>query len=95
MHDQYYVYILTNYSNNAIYVGVTNDLKRRVHEHRDNFVKGFCAKYGINKLVFYEISDNIEAAIAREKQLKAGSRKKKLDLVNKFNPEWKELYDSI
>jgi putative endonuclease len=95
MESQYYVYILSNFSNRALYVGITNDLIRRISQHRDGAIAGHCVRYHINKLVYYEILDNIECAIAREKQIKAGSRIKKEELVNGFNPEWKDLYDTI
>lgn len=95
MESQYYVYILANFSNRALYVGVTNDLIRRVSQHRDGAIAGFCTRYKINKLVYYEILDSIECAISREKQIKAGSRIKKEELVNNFNPDWKDLYDTI
>lgn len=78
-----------------MYTGVTNDLVRRIYEHRHKLDDGFTAKYNINKLVYYEFFENITLAIQREKQIKAGSRKKKLDLINKFNPEWKDLYSQI
>jgi len=92
---QYYVYILANITNVALYIGVTNDLKRRVYEHKEKFVKGFAEKYGIDKLVYYEVSSDPESAILREKQLKDFSRRKKNKLVESFNPEWRDLYDGI
>jgi putative endonuclease len=91
----YYVYILTNYTNSVLYTGVTNDLIRRVYEHREKLVKGFTQKYNVNKLVYYEATEDVLSAIAREKQIKAGSRQKKLDLINGFNPQWNDLYSSI
>ena len=91
MERQYYVYILTNKNNNVLYIGVTNNLERRVYEHKNKLFKGFTQKYNLNKLVCFEVTDNIHYAIDREKQLKAGSRKKKLELINSFNPEWKDL----
>jgi putative endonuclease len=92
---QYYVYILTNDFNTVLYTGVTNDLKRRVSEHKERLTDGFTKKYKINKLVYYEVGGDINGAIFREKQIKDGSRKKKLDLINEFNPGWKDLYDDI
>ncbi|WP_426670564.1 GIY-YIG nuclease family protein [Mucilaginibacter sp. McL0603] len=85
----YYVYILTNKSNTVLYVGVTNDLQNRVSEHK--IYKGFTAKYECNKLVYYEEYQWIQDAIAREKQLKAGSRQKKIDLITVENPLWNDL----
>ena len=87
--------MLTNDFNALIYTGVTNDLKRRVYEHKEKLADGFTKKYRIGKLVYYEAGEDINGAIAREKQLKAGYRKKKLDLINSFNPEWKDLYNDI
>lgn len=92
---QYYIYVMTNFENGTLYTGVTNNLVRRVYEHRNKLVEGFTKKYDLNKLVYYEIADTIDVAILREKQIKGGSRKKKLDMVNKFNKEWNDLYDSI
>ncbi|MFH1031614.1 MAG: GIY-YIG nuclease family protein [Chloroflexota bacterium] len=92
---QYYVYILANRTNVALYIGVTNDLKRRVYEHKEKFVRGFSEKYGINKLVYYEIFNDPENAIIREKQLKGGSRAKKNQLVESLNSQWRDLYDEL
>jgi len=92
---QYYIYIMTNAQNGTLYTGVTNNLVRRVYEHRNKLVEGFTEKYDLNKLVYYEISDTVEVAIMREKQIKSGSRKKKLELINKFNKKWEDLYESI
>ena len=78
MNKQYYVYILTNKRNTVLYTGVTNDLQRRVYEHRDKLIEGLTKKYNVYKLVYYEESGSIEAAIQREKQIKGGSRQKKL-----------------
>ena len=89
---QGYVYIMTNKKNNVFYAGVTSDLHKRVYEHKHKMVDGFSKKYNVNKLVYYEIGDNIESAIAREKQIKAGSRKKKIKLIESLNPEYKDLY---
>ena len=92
MSKQYYVYILTNFTNTVIYVGVTNNLIRRVYEHKNKLVKGFTTKYNLSKLVYYEVCEDVMGAIGREKQLKGGSRQKKVDLINKFNNKWKDLY---
>jgi putative endonuclease len=92
---QGFVYIMTNKNNTTLYTGVTSDLIKRVYEHKEKLVKGFTTKYNINKLVYYEISDNIESAITREKQIKAASRQKKIDLISSINKEWKDLYDEI
>lgn len=91
----YYVYILTNNNNRVLYTGVTNDLKRRVYEHKERFVEGFTKKYNASKLVYYDVCEDIHSAISREKQIKAGSRKKKIELVNSMNVEWRDLYDEI
>ncbi len=92
---QHYVYILANGTNVALYIGVTNDLKRRVYEHKQKLAKGFSEKYGIDKLVYYEIFDDPENAIIREKRLKGGSRAKKNRLVESLNPQWRDLYDEL
>ncbi len=95
MSKQSFVYILTNRVSTVLYTGVTNDLKRRVFEHKKKIIKGFTSKYNVTKLIYYEIFNSIITAIEREKQIKAGSRADKLALINRFNPEWKELYDLI
>lgn len=92
---QYYIYIMTNFENGTLYTGVTNDLVRRVYEHKNKLVDGFTKKYGLDKLVYYEVIDSIEQAILREKQIKGGSRKKKLCLINNFNKNWNDLYEGI
>ncbi|OGE32301.1 hypothetical protein A3J19_03625 [Candidatus Daviesbacteria bacterium RIFCSPLOWO2_02_FULL_41_8] len=92
---QYYIYIATNPQNNVFYTGVTNNLIRRIWEHKQKLVPGFTNKYNINKLVFYEVFENINDAIAREKQIKGGSREKKLKLIESANPVFENLYDSI
>jgi putative endonuclease len=88
----YYVYILTNQYNKVLYTGVTNDLARRCFEHQKKILGGFTAKYNVDKLVFYEEFDMIIDAIAREKQIKGYSRKKKIALIERFNIDWKDLY---
>jgi len=90
-----YVYILFNKKNGALYTGVTSDLIKRVYEHKNKLVEGFSSKYGTDKLGYYEMQDSIVKAIEREKQIKGGSRKRKLALIESVNPEWKDLYDSI
>lgn len=90
-----FIYILTNKNNTVLYTGVTNDLKRRVHEHREKLVEGFTRKYNIDKLVYYEIFQDIKNAILREKQIKAGPRAKKIGLIESMNPEWLDLFDDI
>ena len=92
---QSYIYILTNVTNRVLYIGVTSDLVKRVYQHKQKLVKGFSAKYNLDKLVYYEIFEDINEAIAREKQLKGGSREKKLRLIEKQNPTLEDLYQSI
>ena len=92
MNKEAYIYILTNAGNSVLYVGVTSDLTQRIQQHKSGFFKNsFTSRYRINKLVYYELFQDIGDAIAREKQIKAGSRQKKIDLVNSRNPEWKDL----
>jgi putative endonuclease len=93
--NQYCVYIMTNKHNTVLYTGVTNNLRRRVVEHRTGQGGKFTTKYKITKLVYYECGADINAAIEREKQIKGGSRQSKLDLVNKINPGWKDLFDEL
>jgi len=91
---EYFVYIMANQRHTVLYVGMTSGLPGRVKEHKEKrFKKSFSAKYNIDKLVHYEIYNNVEEAILRERQLKAGSRQKKIDLINTNNPEWKDLSD--
>jgi putative endonuclease len=90
-----YVYLLANKHNNVLYTGVTNDLIRRVYEHKNKLVTGFTQKYNVDRLVYYEVCGGIVVAIEREKQIKSWSRKKKLDLINALNPEWNDLYQSL
>jgi len=92
---QYYVYIMTNIRNTVLYAGVTNDLIRRVYEHKQKLVDGFTKKYNIVKLVYYEVFEDIENAILREKHIKAGSRQKKVQLINSMNRGWRDLYDEL
>ena len=89
-----YIYILTNKNNTVLYIGVTSKLEDRIWQHRTgHFKNAFTSRYNATKLVYYEEFSDIEDAIAREKQLKAGSRKKKIELINRLNPEWKDLLD--
>ena len=92
---QYYVYITTNKNNRVLYTGVTNDLKRRIYEHKEKLVAGFTKRYNVDKLVYFEFCDEIENAIVREKQIKGGSRQKKVDLINSMNNEWRDLYEEL
>jgi|ERR1700689_4885868 putative endonuclease len=95
MQRQFYIYILTNHRNNVLYTGVTNDLARRVHEHRMKLASGFTSRYNVSKLVYFEATPDITAAIAREKQIKGGSRAKKISLIAGMNPDWDDLYEEI
>ena len=87
----YYVYILTNEYNNVMYIGVTNDLRRRVYEHKSGKIEGFTKQYKVHKLVYFESGHDVKAALAREKQLKGWKRERKNALVESVNPEWKEI----
>ena len=91
----FYVYIMTNFVNEVLYTGVTNDLKRRVTEHKERKGKSLTSRYNTTKLVYFEAFEDAYSAIAREKQIKGGSRQKKIDLINKMNPEWKDLFDEL
>ncbi len=95
MEKRGYVYILTNKNNTTLYTGVTSNLPKRIYEHKNKLVDGFSKKYNLDKLVYYEIIDEITEAINREKQIKAGSRKKKIELINSQNPEWKDLSEDF
>lgn len=91
-----FVYIVTNRYHTTLYVGMSTDLVRRTKKHREKFYpNSFSARYNTNKLVYYEVCESVAAALAREKQLKAGPRRKKIALINRYNPEWKDLYDII
>ena len=91
----YYVYILTNKNHTVLYTGITNDLNRRVWQHKQKIVKGFTQKYNVTELVYFELFESVESVIAREKQIKGYSRVKKEALINAFNPEWKHLHDGV
>jgi len=90
-----FVYILTNKRHTVLYTGVTSDLQKRVYRHRTKLTPGFTARYNVSKLVFYELAGSPYAAISREKQIKASSRKKKMELVDGMNPQWLDLYDTL
>lgn len=93
MVKSYYVYVLANWDGSVMYIGVTNNLERRIFEHKNKLIPGFSTKYNIDKLVYYEETSDVQAAIAREKQLKNWRREKKNALVASLNPEWKDLYN--
>ncbi|MDR2033495.1 MAG: GIY-YIG nuclease family protein [Helicobacteraceae bacterium] len=86
---------MTNKTNGTLYIGVTSDLIKRTYEHKNHIVEGFTSKYGLDKLVYYEIFDDIGNAVLREKQMKKWNRAWKLKRINEFNPTWKDLYDEI
>lgn len=86
---------MTNQNNNVLYAGVTNDLRKRGYQHKEKLIPGFTSKYNLDKLVYYEIFDTTYDAISREKQIKAGSRKKKIELINEMNPNWDDLYNKL
>ena len=88
---QYFVYILTDKMNNVLYIGVTNNLERRMYEHKTKIINGFTKKYNLTKLVYFEETADVESAIEREKQLKNWHRDWKIKLINEFNPDWKDL----
>jgi putative endonuclease len=90
-----YVYIMTNKRNGTLYTGITSDLIKRVWQHKNNVIPGFTAKYKIHKLVYYELHEDIREAIRKEKNIKAWRRKWKLQLIEKLNPNWDDLYDII
>ena len=95
MEKNYYVYIVTNKRKSVLYTGVTNDLYRRILEHKEKKIKGFSKRYNTDILVYFEHSYYVNSAIMREKQLKAGSRKKKEELINSMNPEWRDLSEDF
>ena len=92
---RYYVYIMASKRNGTLYVGVTNDIGRRAYEHRTGAVEGFTPRYGVKRLVYYELHDDIETAIGREKTVKRWPRKWKLDLIEGMNPEWSDLCETL
>ena len=92
---KYYVYMLTNKTNKVLYTGVTNNLKRRIYEHKNGLADGFTKKYNVHKLVYFDYTTDVHSAISREKQIKGWTRAKKDVLINEFNPNWQDLYDKI
>jgi len=91
MKNNYFVYLITNWNNKVIYIGITNNLQRRVFEHKNKLVEGFTSRYNLNKLVYYEVTTDVTSAIAREKEIKKWRREKKNKLVESTNPAWKDL----
>jgi putative endonuclease len=95
MNQQYFVYIMTNKNNTVLYTGITNNLRKRAFQHREKLSEGFTKRYNVTKLVYYEVFDDPENAILREKQIKGGSRRKKIALIENANSEWADLYGKI
>ena len=95
MTKYYCVYIITNLTNTVLYTGVTGNLLGRIYHHKNKTVSSFSSKYNLNKLVYYEVYEDVNLAIAREKQIKAGNRQKKINLINNFNPKWEDLYNTL
>ena len=93
--SSYFTYILASKRNGTLYVGFTSDLARRIYEHKNDFVEGFTRKYGVHTLVYFEECDDREAAVLREKQIKEWKRRWKLEMIEKVNPEWEDLYEQI
>jgi len=91
----YYVYMLASKRNGTLYIGVTSDLIKRVYEHKQGLVEGFTKKYNVHQLVFFEETNDVESAITREKQMKKWNRQWKIELIEKENPEWKDLYEGM
>ena len=91
----YYVYIMASKKHGVLYVGMTSDIKRRVYEHKNGLTEGFTEKYLVHRLVYFETTPDVNAAIAREKQLKRWKRQWKIELIEKENPEWQDLYDDL
>jgi putative endonuclease len=92
---QYYVYILASRKNGTLYVGVTNDLPKRIAEHKQNYIEGFTKKYKVHLLVYYEVHNDVREAILREKQIKNWTRSWKISLIEEINSEWRDLYNEI
>jgi putative endonuclease len=95
MQKHYFIYILASKRNGTLYIGVTNDLLRRIFEHKEKKMSGFTKKYAVDKLVYYEESSDVNAAIAREKQLKRWKRAWKLKIIEEFNPNWEDLHNKL
>ncbi|MCK4465808.1 MAG: GIY-YIG nuclease family protein [Bacteroidales bacterium] len=93
--NQYYVYILASKKNGTLYTGVTNNLIKRVYEHKNNLIEGFTKKYHVHKLVHYEETNDVYAAMTREKQMKKWNRAWKIELIEKNNPDWEDLYNGL
>jgi len=91
----YYVYMMSNWNGKVLYTGVTNNLERRVYEHKNKLIKGFTSKYNVNKLVYFDHTEDVSVAISKEKEIKGWSRKKKNDLIEKNNPLWKDLSEDF
>lgn len=95
MERQYYVYIMTNNGKTVLYTGVTGNLKKRVYEHKEKLGGGVTSKYNVNRLVYYEVTQDVLSAITREKQIKSGSRAKKIELITGMNAQWVDLYEGL
>ena len=95
MNKTYAVYILTNYNETTFYIGVTGNLQKRIWEHKNKIVEGFTKKYNVDKLVYYELTENVESALNREKQLKRWHRQWKINLIKESNPEFKDLSECL
>ena len=95
MDKVYVVYILTNYNETTFYIGVTSNIQKRIWEHKNKIVEGFTQKYNVNKLVYYEVTENVESALNREKQLKRWHRQWKINLIKEMNPEFKDLSEDF
>ena len=93
--NNYYVYIVSNKKNGTLYIGVTNNLMRRIYEHKNGIIEGFTKKYNLNKLIYFEQTNDINSAILREKRLKKWNRTWKIQLIETLNPEWKDLSESF
>lgn len=95
MEQKFYVYILSSFHNRVLYIGMTSDLPKRVWEHKNKVIKGFTDKYNVNRLVYYEVYDDAESAIKRERNMKEWKRDWKIELIEKQNPEWLDLFEQI
>ncbi len=95
MKENFYIYILAGKKRGTLYIGVTSNLTKRVYEHKNGLVDGFTKKYGVHQLVYYEVANDAETALLRERQMKKWNRSWKLKLIEEHNPEWADLYDSL